>query len=210
VRHSGRGTWRGGTWRDGRGRRCDALGDATAGATKQRENAAMIRITKQADYGTLLLTHFAREREQPMLSARDLARKARLPLPTVTKILKILAREGLLLSQRGVKGGYSLARRPEEITANEIIAALDGPVAITQCCDNAAGCERELGCLARPNWQRIDQALREALGGVTLRDLAQPNAKAGSQPKAPTMATTAVAGLAAVAAREAAAGVARQ
>lgn len=170
----------------------------------------MIRITKQADYGTLLLTHFAREREKPTLSARDLARKARLPLPTVTKILKILAREGLLVSQRGVKGGYSLARRPEAITANEIIAALDGPVAITQCCENAAGCERELGCVARPNWQRIDQALRDALAGVTLRDLVQPKAPAGPRASSATLAPAAAAAsdLAAVVVGERGAGLA--
>ncbi|MBK8480775.1 MAG: SUF system Fe-S cluster assembly regulator [Proteobacteria bacterium] len=168
----------------------------------------MIRITKQADYGTLLLTHFAREREKPTLSARELARKARLPLPTVTKILKILAREGLLVSQRGVKGGYSLARRAEEITANEIVTALDGPVAITQCCDNATGCERELGCLARPNWQRIDQALREALGGVTLSDLAKPSAQTGAGRDAPVgAAATGTSELKAVLSHEAAGAV---
>jgi len=134
----------------------------------------MIRMTKQADYGTVLLTFFAREHDKSMLSARDLAGRAQLPLPTVTKILKMLARGGVLVSHRGVKGGYSLARPAERITVAEIITALEGPIAITQCSLNARGCDQEPVCPVRPNWQRIDHAVRHALDEVTLAEMAHP------------------------------------
>ena len=97
----------------------------------------MIRITKQTDYGIVLLTHLAAQPER-QLNAPELAAETQLPLPMVSKILKLLVREGLLLSHRGVKGGYSLGRPPAEITMAEIIASLEGPIAITECIDVAA------------------------------------------------------------------------
>ena len=75
----------------------------------------MLRMTKQADYGIVLMTYCA-SRPGQRFAAPELAAETRLPAPTVSKILKLLAREGLLESHRGVKGGYSLARRPEQIT----------------------------------------------------------------------------------------------
>lgn len=131
----------------------------------------MIRMTKQADYGTMLLTFFAHGDGRRMLSARDLAERARLPLPTVTKILKILARGGVLTSHRGVKGGYSLARQPEQITIAEVITALEGPIAITQCSENADGCKKQSICPVSPSWQRIDNAVRDVLSDITLSEL---------------------------------------
>ena len=134
----------------------------------------MLRITKQADYGIVLLTFFAREAAGVTLTASELSKRTRLPAPTVTKVLKLMAREGLLLSHRGVQGGYQLARSPEEITVIDIIGVLDGPVAFTQCAVNADGCAREPICPVRPNWQRLDQVLRKALRGITLAEMAEP------------------------------------
>jgi len=133
----------------------------------------MIRITKQTDYGIVLLTHLA---AQPLrhLNAPELASETQLPLPMVSKILKVLVREGLLLSNRGVKGGYSLARRPDEITMAEIIAALEGPIAITECIEVSSDCSHEQLCPVRSNWQRINAAVREALDGITLAEMAMP------------------------------------
>ena len=90
----------------------------------------MIRITKQTDYGIVLLTHMAAHADR-QYNAPDLAAEAHLPLPMASKILKLLAREGVLVSHRGVKGGYSLGRHPQAISMAEIIAALEGPIAIT-------------------------------------------------------------------------------
>ena len=130
----------------------------------------MIRITKQTDYGIVLLTHLAAQPERH-LNAPELAAETQLPVPMVSKILKLLVRDGLLLSHRGVKGGYSLARLPQEITMAEIITALEGPIAITECVDVSSDCSHERLCPVRSNWQRINAAVRGALEGITLAEM---------------------------------------
>ena len=134
----------------------------------------MLRMTKQTDYGFVLLSHLAQEPER-VVNAPDLAGETRLPLPMVSKILKLLARQGLLESHRGVKGGYSLARPPHEISAADILRALEGAVALTVCVDGTPGeCDRESFCQVRRHWQAINEAVEGALGKVTLGDLALP------------------------------------
>lgn len=134
----------------------------------------VIRIARLTDYAIVLLTYFARATEQ-VRTARDLAAGTHIPLPTVCKVLKALSRGGLLVSQRGVKGGYSLARRPEEISIAAIIGVIDGPIAMTECSAHAPGlCELEPACPVRSNWRRINQAVQGALDGITLGDMTVP------------------------------------
>jgi FeS assembly SUF system regulator len=135
----------------------------------------MLRMTKLADYGIVMLTHFASSPTQVTHNARDIASAVHLPLPMVSKVLKVLAREGLLVSHRGTKGGYSLARRPGDISIAEIIRALEGPIAVTECTDTLHGdCDLELLCPVRGNWHRINQAIREALESISLAEMTQP------------------------------------
>ncbi|MBI3449753.1 MAG: SUF system Fe-S cluster assembly regulator [Acidobacteria bacterium] len=135
----------------------------------------MIRMTRLTDYAMVLLTVCARHPERPLHNTRDLAAEAHLPLPTVGKILKLLAKEGLLVSHRGVRGGYVLARQPDKITVAEILEALEGPVAITDCSSHEeAQCELETNCPVASNWQKINQVVLNALGGITLSELARP------------------------------------
>ena len=89
----------------------------------------------------------------------------------VSKVLKALAREGLLVSQRGSKGGYRLAREPEEVTVSEMIRVLEGPVALTDCALGPAQCEHETICAVREPWQLISRIVEKALADVTLADL---------------------------------------
>jgi FeS assembly SUF system regulator len=131
----------------------------------------MIRITKQTDYGIVLLTHLAANADR-QYAAPELAAEARLPLPMVSKILKLLARDGLLASHRGVKGGYSLARPAEEISMAEIIAALEGPIAITECISVESDCSHVALCPVSANWRRINEAVRTALEGISLAEMA--------------------------------------
>ena len=134
----------------------------------------MIRMTKQTDYGIVLLSRMA-VLPGRLLNATELATETRLPQPTVSKVLKILARAGLLESHRGVKGGYTLARDPEEITVTEAIVALEGPIGITECIDDTPGeCSHEARCPVRGNWHRINEAIRRALDGINLAEMAQP------------------------------------
>lgn len=132
----------------------------------------MFRMNKLTDYGVVLLTRFAQAPFESR-SARDLAEELRLPLPTVGKVLKLLVRDGILVSQRGTKGGYALSRPPSEISVTSIIAALEGPVSLTEC--QAPGvCGMERGCPTRANWQVVNRAVLQALTSLTLLDMARP------------------------------------
>ncbi len=131
----------------------------------------MIRITRQTDYGIILLAYLASRPPEQILTARDAAQECRLPVPMVSKILKTLARGGILTSHRGVKGGYSLSRLPDRITVGDIIGALEGPIGMTECSSNPGSCEQEPLCPVRINWQRISLAVRGALEKIPLSEM---------------------------------------
>ena len=132
----------------------------------------MIRLSRLTDYGIVLMAHLAGYESGSTHNARDLAADTQLPSPAVSKILKTLARADLLDSQRGSKGGYSLARRPEEISVREMITALEGPFGLTECTVHPGACVQEASCHVREPWQQINQVVRDALSRVTLADLA--------------------------------------
>jgi FeS assembly SUF system regulator len=142
----------------------------------------VIRLSRLSDYGIVLMAHLAGFETQGPHNAREVAAEAGLPLPVVSKLLKALAREGLLVSHRGAKGGYSLARGPEEISAAEMITALEGPIGLTECTVHPGQCTQEASCHVREPWQRINAVVRDALVRVTLADLAQPPRAAGLAP----------------------------
>jgi len=134
----------------------------------------MIRLSRLSDYGIVLMAHLAGlDRDNPH-PAREIASAAGLPLPVASKLLKTLAREGLLVSHRGTKGGYTLARGPEEIDTAQMITALEGPIGLTECTVHPGECVQEASCHVREPWQRINDVVRTALSDVSLADLAQP------------------------------------
>lgn len=134
----------------------------------------MIRLSKLADYGIVLLSHVA-ARPHEVCTTRDLAKISGLPLPTVSKVMKSLCRGGLVQSQRGVKGGYLLAKAAQDISVVDMIAAIDGPIAITECSTAQVGaCELETACPVRSNWQRINHVVVRALSGLTLEHMKVP------------------------------------
>jgi len=134
----------------------------------------MIRMTRLTDYGIMLLTLFARDSKHPMKSARDLSQEGKLPLPTVSKILKLLARHGLLEAHRGVRGGFTLSRKPDAITMAEVIGALEGPIGVTDCCAPRSDCGIEKSCIVKSNWMKINKVVLEALGRITLAEMTHP------------------------------------
>ena len=142
----------------------------------------MIRLSRLSDYGIVLMAHLAGMDEEGPHNARELAAEASLPLPVVSKLLKALTREGLLVSHRGAKGGYSLARPPQQISAAEMIAALEGPIGLTECTVHPGACTQEASCHVREPWQRINSVVRDALADVTLADLAQPPRRVAPDP----------------------------
>jgi len=144
----------------------------------------MLRITRHTDYGIILMARLA---DEPFVvrTATDLAEATGLPLPMVSKVLKHLARRGLVVSHRGASGGYGLARRPEAISVAELIAALEGPIAITDCIAHGPGdCGQWSHCPTQGHWQWINAAIQRALSGVTLAQMRQAPADGRGQPAA--------------------------
>ena len=139
----------------------------------------MLRMSRLTDYGILLLAHLASSRAtdphagSEQRNARELSEETGLPGPAVSKLLKRLAREGFLESQRGTKGGYALARTPEEISVAAVIDALEGPIALTECSAHPGSCDREAHCQVRAPWQRINLAVRRTLEQIYLADLVE-------------------------------------
>ena len=130
----------------------------------------MLKISKLTDYGTVVMALLAREPEQ-VHSATEVAEATRIAPPTVSKILKILATHHLVVSSRGARGGYRLSRTPGEISIADVICAMEGPVSLTTCSTVAGECEQEPHCNMINHWQLINQAVSEALEGLTLADL---------------------------------------
>lgn len=134
----------------------------------------MLRISKLTDYGTVVLAEVARA-ATGVVSAADIAAVTGLGLPTVSKLLKMLARGGLVTSVRGPHGGYRLAREAARITAADVIDALEGPVSITECSAHGSHCDIEPVCRVGGAWQRINLAIHRALDEITLSDLVRAN-----------------------------------
>jgi FeS assembly SUF system regulator len=128
----------------------------------------MIRITKEADYGIMLLSFLADRPRGEVHAARRIARWSGLSLPMVSKILRTLAQGKILTSHRGVSGGYSLDRPPEQTSVAEVIRALDGPISIVQCGAEPGACDQEPVCPTRPNWTRISREVERALERVPI------------------------------------------
>ncbi|HRN62618.1 MAG TPA: SUF system Fe-S cluster assembly regulator [Luteimonas sp.] len=130
----------------------------------------MLRVTRLTDYATVVMTVLA-ARPEEVLSASDLAERAGLEGPTVSKLLKPLAQAGLVEGFRGVHGGYRLARPAADITLFEIVEAMEGPLAMTECSLDHGECGISDQCGVRGNWRRINDVVAEALRGVSLAQM---------------------------------------
>ncbi|KRA14666.1 MULTISPECIES: SUF system Fe-S cluster assembly regulator [unclassified Lysobacter] len=137
----------------------------------------MLRVTKLTDYATVVLTVLAAQLDgvpDAVLSASELAERAGLETPTVSKLLKPLAQAGLVEGFRGANGGYRLARPAEQIGLIEIVEAMEGPLGMTECSVHAGNCGIEQQCGVRANWRRINDVVVEALRSVTLAQMLAP------------------------------------
>lgn len=146
----------------------------------------MFKLNRLTDYGVVVLTLLAHTRpgEAAQQSAQAIAERGAMPLPTVAKILNLLAKGGLVVSQRGASGGYSLSRSPTAISVADIVTALEGPIALTACAEGSdENCQVERLCPMAGNWNRVNLAIRRALSDVTLADMTtQTFETAGARP----------------------------
>lgn len=130
----------------------------------------MLRLSKLTDYAVVVLVRLSRSAE--VQTSPGIAAGTGIPEPTVAKVLKTLAARGLVVSQRGARGGYRLARPLAEIPIAEVIGAIDGPIALTACVDGAnAGCDVLELCPVRGRWDPVNAAIREALAAISLEDM---------------------------------------
>lgn len=133
----------------------------------------MIKLSNLADYAVVLMSHIA-HRPDHVHSATEMSRDSHIPLPTVSKTLGMLVRADLLVSHRGLNGGFSLVRPGVDITIADIIEAVDGPVQLTNCLGDAhADCGWEANCMTRGKWENINRAVKGALSSVSLMDMVQ-------------------------------------
>lgn len=130
----------------------------------------MLRVTKLTDYATVVLTALAAQSDI-VLSASELAERAGLETPTVSKLLKPLAQAGLVEGFRGANGGYRLARPAADISLIEVVEAMEGPLGMTECSVHEGNCTIEDHCGVRANWRRINDVVVEALRSVTLAQM---------------------------------------
>ncbi len=133
----------------------------------------MLRVSKLTDYATVLMAWLAKNPSQACTAA-EAAQAVRLPPPTVRKLLKSLTKSGLLQSQQGVKGGYRLARAPQDISVAQVVQAMEGPIALTECSSAQPTCAQAAVCGMKDGWQGINHAIFLALAEVSLAALNQP------------------------------------
>lgn len=132
----------------------------------------MIKISRMADYGIVLLTAIANQVNETSVTAKDLSGDSGLPLPMVSKVLKLLAKEGLLTSQRGAKGGYSLARDAKKITVADIVTILDGPIVMADCLNDSTNrCSIKSNCTIKNYWKLVNDKIINSLQTISLADL---------------------------------------
>ncbi|SFG23387.1 transcriptional regulator, BadM/Rrf2 family [Novosphingobium sp. CF614] len=133
-----------------------------------------MRLSSMADYAVVIMSAAARHCGGARVSAGQLAMETGLPVPTVQKLVSKLAAAGLMRSSRGVGGGLKLARPPAAISLADIVEAVEGPIALTACLDQAkSDCTLEAGCNVRGHWPAVNAALRGALAQVALTQLAE-------------------------------------
>lgn len=148
----------------------------------------MLRISKLADYGTVVMVYLAK-RSPLLCNARDIARHTHLNVPTVSKLLKRLVSSGLLSSIRGVQGGYRLQRSAHDISVAQIIYALDDSRGLTECSTHSNECSLQNVCHVQNNWRLISQSIEAALDSVSLETLAQPMLSNADLERVKTLAT---------------------
>lgn len=133
----------------------------------------MLRISRLTDYGTVVMAYLANHMGSH--TAKDIAQATHIALPTVSKLLKLLARAELLAAQRGAKGGYGLALAAKDISLAKIIQALEGQqIALTECGHHKGGCSMEMQCAIKSNWRMVSEALRQTLSAISLAEMTKP------------------------------------
>jgi Rrf2 family protein len=133
----------------------------------------MLKLSKKADYALIAVRHLAANRSEVSLSASDIAEAYGISAPLLAKVLQRLAKNGLVTARHGSTGGYQLARNPKEISALDVINAVDGPVVITSCVTNHGNCDQSLKCTIREPLRRVNDSIAQVLRSVTISQMTE-------------------------------------
>ena len=139
----------------------------------------MLRLTKKADYGLMALKYLAEQTGGSAHSAKDIAEAYHIPPQLLAKILQTLAKAGLLVSHAGTNGGYALARSATEISAFEVIRAIDGPLFITSCITIHGACDLTSTCTIKEPLRKVNDSIKDLLSGIHIADLIEADGEQG-------------------------------
>ncbi|MGH9579399.1 MAG: RrF2 family transcriptional regulator [Terriglobales bacterium] len=132
----------------------------------------MFKLTKKADYGLMAVKHLAEFAGASSFSAKDIAEAYGIPQEALAKILQRLAKAGILHSHQGTNGGYALARDARQISALEVIRAIDGPLFITSCVTTRGECYQTSTCTVREPLRKVNESIQQVLGRIRISDMA--------------------------------------
>jgi len=139
-------------------------------------NARMLKISKLTDYATAVVLFL--QNDNQLLSSEQIALAVGLEVPTVSKVLKMLTKSGILKSIRGVNGGYQMAKDIADVTLYDVIAAIEGDTAITECTKTESLCSQEQDCDTRSGWQQVNNDIKNILLKMTIKRMAELNGTA--------------------------------
>jgi Rrf2 family protein len=146
----------------------------------------MLKLTKKADYGLIALKHLAEAGANGAsfgsCSAKDIAEAYDLPQEALAKILQKLVKSGFLISQHGTHGGYALSRKPQEISAFEVIRAIDGPLFLTSCSTDHGDCQQLSKCNVKEPLAKVSHSIKEVLGKISIADMMDPSGPRAKEP----------------------------
>lgn len=144
----------------------------------------MLRLSKLTDYAVVVLIRLSQG--EAVQTVPQIAGTTGVPEPTVAKVLKSLTAAGLVVSLRGARGGYRLAQELAAIPVSRVIAAIDGPIALTACVETTGGgCVSAHQCPASGRWNLVNGAIQTALDSISLGDMAAVSLPKGLQIGAP-------------------------
>lgn len=141
----------------------------------------MLKLTKKADYGLIAMRHLAEHADLGACSAKDLAEMYSIPQEALAKILQRLTKSGLLVSQYGTNGGYTLARDPRQISAFQVIRAIDGPLFMTSCSTASSECDQSDRCTVREPLRKVSRSIEDVLSRLTIWEMTEPEHEAAPE-----------------------------
>ena len=130
-----------------------------------------MKVSTRTRYGIRAAIELAQHYKQGPLQLRIIAERQDISVKYLEQLVSVLRSGGLVRSLRGARGGYLLAKAPDQIRLSDVFHCLEGPVATTECVDDADYCKRALDCVARQLWERVEKAVNDVLDSVTLKDL---------------------------------------